>query len=79
MSGFDNDREVGQQQEKQWKWVEVDRDVSYVQASNCLACLHVGGTAIFFGVGAGGFGARLEVFTDTRWIRFRRRIRGVRA
>jgi hypothetical protein len=56
------------------KWIEMDRNVLYVQAANCLFCLHIGNTAIFVGVGAGGYGARLELFTDMRWFRFRRRI-----
>lgn len=57
------------------RFIEIDRNCSYVQAANCLLCIHVGGTAIFFGTGAGGFGARLELFTDGRKFRWRGRVK----
>jgi hypothetical protein len=56
------------------KFMEVSRDTYYAQAANCLFCLHIGYTAIFFGIGAGGYGARLELFTPSRLFRFRHRI-----
>lgn len=56
------------------KFIEIDRNVEYAQAANCLLCVHVGCTAIFFGTGAGGYGARLELFTPFQRFRFRGRI-----
>lgn len=56
------------------KFIQIDRDCAYAQAANCLLCIHVGGTAIFIGGGAGGYGARLELFTPMRRFRFRKRI-----
>lgn len=57
------------------KLIEIYRNCSYAQAKNCLFCLHIGGTAIFIGNGVGGFGARLEILTDSHRFRFRRRIK----
>ena len=53
----------------------IDRNVSYGQYSNCLAVLHIGGTAI--GIHSPRswrthYAARLELFTDIRRFRFRR-------
>lgn len=57
------------------KLIQIERGYSYAQAANCLFCLHIGGTVISIGTGAGGFGARLELFTDLHRFRFRRRTR----
>ena len=53
----------------------IDRNVSYGQHANCLAVLHIGGTAI--GINSPRrwprhYAARLEVMTDSHWFRFRR-------
>ena len=59
--------------------MEIDRNVEYVQAANCVLCIHIGTTAVFFGIGAGGFGARLELFTPCRSFRWRNRIKDSRS
>lgn len=53
--------------------MEIERNVMYAQAANCRLAIQIGCTVIFFGTGAGGFGARLELFTPYHWFRFRRR------
>lgn len=52
----------------------IERNTAYMQAANCRFVLHIGSTAFVFGDGAGGYAARLELFTPCRWFRFRRRI-----
>lgn len=52
----------------------IERDVSYGQYANCLIVLHIGGTVI--GINSPRswrkhYAARLEIMTDTRWLRFR--------
>ncbi|MET3710356.1 hypothetical protein ABIC65_001036 [Sphingomonas trueperi] len=54
--------------------MNIERDVWYMQAANCRLAIHIGTTAVLFGVGAGGYGARIELFTPLRVFRFRRRI-----
>jgi hypothetical protein len=54
--------------------VKIERDIMYMQAANCRFVLHIGSTAFVFGEGAGGYATRLELFTPTRWFRFRRRV-----
>lgn len=49
--------------------IEVQRNVVYTQARNCRFCLHVGGTAVYFGRRP-GWGARLELLTPRRWFRW---------
>ena len=56
------------------KFMDIERGWDYVQAANCLLCIHIGRTAIFFGAGVGGYGARLELFTPMQRFRFRKRI-----
>lgn len=47
--------------------VHIERDVMHTQAYGCWLCLHVGGTAIFFGRRK-GYALRLELFTPLhRW------------
>ena len=53
------------------RFVTVYRDTAYLQAANCLLCVHVGTTAWVFGWLLGGYGARLEIATPLRWFGFR--------
>lgn len=50
----------------------VKRGVAYTQAYGCRFCLHVGGTAVFFGSRTDGSGPRLEICTPYRWFRWSR-------
>ena len=50
--------------------IEFKRNVAYTQGRGCRFCLHIGGTAVYFGRRANGSGARLELFTPTRWFRW---------
>lgn len=59
--------------------MEIDRNVEYAQAANCVLCIHIGTTAVFLGTGAGGFGGRLELFTPRHRFRWRPRIKGSRS
>ena len=57
--------------------IEVRRDVVVTQAYGCRFCLHVGGTAFFFGFVRGGRGPRLEICTPLHWFRWSRSVRDI--
>jgi hypothetical protein len=52
--------------------IAIDRGVMSTQTKGCRFCLHVGTVAIFFGKKRYGSGARLEILTPMRKLRFSR-------
>ena len=42
---------------------ETIHHIAYAQANNCLLCLHIGRTAVYFGWVPGLVGLRVELFT----------------
>lgn len=44
--------------------MEIKRNVVVAQAANCHLCIHIGGTAVYFGDRSGhGYGLRIEIMT----------------
>ena len=49
---------------------DVQKNVEFTQARNCLFCLHFGTTAIYLGIGLRKLGKKIELFTPIHKFRY---------